>query len=133
VYDTLLALHLISAAITFITLVMFSAWAVGAPLTRGQFTLADMAWNVSGAGLLVFGVWLALNVDGYELWDAWILGAIVLLLVASFFGARARTPILAILDAGTGVASPTQVTIWHWLRTISVVGILVLMIWKPGA
>ena len=132
-YDTLLALHLLSAAITFIALVMFSAWAVGAPLTRRQFTLADMAWNVSGAGVLVFGVWLALYVDGYELWDGWILGAIVLLVVASFFGARARTPILAVLETGTGVASPTQMTIWHWLRTLSIVGILVLMIWKPGA
>ena len=35
VYDVLLALHLLSAAIAFVTVVMFSAWAVGAPITRG--------------------------------------------------------------------------------------------------
>jgi hypothetical protein len=133
VYDTLLGLHLLSAAVTFITLVLFSAWAVGAPLTRGQWTVADQAWNLSGAGLLIFGVWLALYVDGYELWDGWILGAIVLLVAATFFGARARQPVLAALDAGAAGASMRQVTVWHWLRTLSVIGILVLMVWKPGA
>ena len=73
-YDVLLALHLLSAAITFITLVIFSAWAFGSPVRKADFALADAAWNVSGFGLLVFGVWLALYIDGYELWDGWILG-----------------------------------------------------------
>jgi hypothetical protein len=132
VYDTLLALHLISAAITFVTLVMMSAWALGAPATRGGFTVADIAWDVSGAGVLIFGVWLALYVDGYELWDGWILGAIVLLGTATFFGARARSPVLAALEGG-GPATATEATVWHWLRTLSVIGILVLMVWKPGA
>jgi hypothetical protein len=133
VYDTLLALHLLSAAITFVTLVMFSAWAVGAPLTRGQWTVADQAWNVSGAGVLIFGVWLALYVDGYELWDGWILGALVLLIAATFFGARARTPVLAALAGGAAGPSTQLPTTWHWLRTLSIIGILVLMVWKPGA
>jgi hypothetical protein len=133
VYDTLLGLHLLFAAITFITLVTFTAWAFGAPVTRGQWTVADQAWNVSGAGILVFGVWLALYVDGYELWDGWILGALVLLIAATFFGARARTPVLAALDAAAGATTVREVTIWHWLRTLSIIGILVLMVWKPGA
>jgi hypothetical protein len=34
--------------------------------------------------------------------------------------------------ARTGAAT-RRVTFWHWLRTLSVVAILVLMIWKPGA
>jgi uncharacterized membrane protein len=50
------------------------------------FRLADWSWNVSGTGLLVFGVWLALCVDGYELWDGWILGALGLFVVASLRG-----------------------------------------------
>lgn len=130
-YDTLLALHLISAAISFVTVVMFSAWAAGAPLTRGTFVLSDAAWNVSGAGLLIFGVWLALYVDGYELWDGWILGALILLAAVSAFGAQARTKALAQLDPQT--ASERQVTMWHWLRTVVLIGIVVLMVWKPGA
>jgi hypothetical protein len=132
VYDTLLALHLLFAATTFITVVMFSAWAFGAPVAHGQFALADRAWDVSGAGVLIFGVWLALYVDGYELWDGWILGALVLLGAATFFGARARAQPLAVLEGG-GEMTARQVTAWHWLRTLSVLGILILMVWKPGA
>ena len=132
-YDTLLALHLLSAAIAFITVVMFSAWALGAPAIRGHFAVADWAWNVSGAGLLIFGVWLALYVDGYELWDGWILGALVLFAATAAFGAWARKPVLAALDAQGGEATARQVTIWHWLRTLAMLGILILMVWKPGA
>ena len=133
-YDTLLFLHLLSAFIAFVTIAVFSAWAAGAPVGRGDFLLADMSWNVSGAGLLIFGVWLALYVDGYELWDGWILGAIVLFGAASAFGARARNEAVEVLEGG-GTAAPSarQVTLSHWLRTLSVVAILVLMIWKPGA
>jgi hypothetical protein len=132
-YDVLLALHLLSAAIAFVTIVMFSAWAFGAPATRGHFAIADAAWNISGAGLLVFGVWLALYIDGYELWDGWILGALVLFAVVSAFGAWARGPVLAALDAGGSEVTARQATIWHWLRSLALLGILVLMIWKPGA
>jgi hypothetical protein len=131
VYETLLALHLLSAAIAFITIVIFSAWAFGAPVRRPEFALADAAWNVSGAGLLIFGVWLALYVDGYELWDGWILGALGLFAVTAVTGALARTRALAVVD-GTA-PSARDVTLQHWLRTLSVLGILVLMVWKPGA
>jgi hypothetical protein len=133
-YDTLLFLHVLSGFIAFVSVTIFSAYALGAPVGKGDFALADWTWNVSGAGLLVFGVWLALYVDGYELWDGWILGAVVLLGAATAFGARARTVALAGLGNG-GEAEPSrrQVTVWHWLRTLSVVAILVLMIWKPGA
>jgi hypothetical protein len=133
-YDTLLFLHVLSAFVSFVTVTTFSAYAFGAPIGRGDFVFADWAWNLSGAGLLVFGVWLALYVDGYELWDGWILGALVLLVAASFFGARARTVAMAAME-GAGATEPSrrQVTLWHWLRTLSVVAMLVLMIWKPGA
>jgi len=131
-YDTLLFLHLLGAFITFITVVVFSAYAVGIAPSKGSFALGDWAWNVSGVLLLVFGVWLALYVDGYELWDGWILGAIVLLGIATAFGARARDEVLAQLGEG-GEPTAAMVNTWHWLRTASVVAILVLMVWKPGA
>jgi hypothetical protein len=132
-YDVLLALHLLSAAIAFVTVAMFSAWAAGAPVRRFDFVLADQAWNVSGAGLLVFGVWLALNVDDYELWDGWIVGALVLFVAASLFGAIARRPALARVDDDQTAAGAPPVIAWHWRRTLALVGILVLMVWKPGA
>ena len=132
-YDALLFLHVLSAAIVFITVVMFSAYALGAPVGRANFAIADWAWNISGAGLVIFGVWLTLYLDGYELWDGWILGALVLFGLASWFGARARTEAMALLPGGDGQPGRAQVTMWHWLRAASVVAILVLMIWKPGA
>ena len=133
-YDTLIFLHVLSAFIAFVSVAMFSAYAFGAPVGRGDFALADWTWNLSGAGLLGFGVWLALYVDGYELWDGWILGSLVLLIAASAFGARARALVVGELEDGGGTGAATrQVTLWHWLRTLSVVAILGLMIWKPGA
>lgn len=134
-YDTLVFLHVLSAFVAFVTVMIFSAYAFGAPVGRGDFVVADWAWNVSGAGLLAFGVWLALYVDGYELWDGWILGSVVLLVAASGFGAMARTVAMAAMTSGGGGAGPPgrQVTLWHWLRTLSVVAILALMVWKPGA
>ena len=93
-YDTLLFLHLLGAFTAFVTIAMFSAYALGVAPDRGSFLLADWSWNVSGVLLVVFGVWLALYVDGYEIWDGWILAALVLLGVASAFGSRARMAVV---------------------------------------
>jgi hypothetical protein len=134
VYDTLLFLHLLGAFIAFVTVAMFSAWAFGAPANRGGFLVADWAWNVSGGMLLVFGVWLALYLDSYELWDGWILGALILFLATVPFGMLAHTAVKGELDDGAELRRlASGVTVWHWLRTAALVGILVLMIWKPGA
>lgn len=133
-YDTLLFLHLLSAFIAFVTVAVFGAYAFGARVGRVDFLLADWAWNVSGAGLVFFGVWLALYVDGYQLWDPWIIGAFVLFGAASAFGAYARNGALAALEEGDGtVAADARLALWQWLRALSLIGILALMIWKPGA
>ncbi len=131
-YDTLLFLHLLGAFATFVTIAMFSAYAFGVTPNRGNFLLGDWAWNVSGLVVTVFGVWLALYVDGYEIWDGWILASLILLVVASAFGARAR--IVVMNGLGTGAGAPVgRLSSWHWLRTAAIIAILVLMIWKPGA
>jgi hypothetical protein len=134
VYHTLLFLHLLSAFIAFVTVAIFGAYALGVPVGKANFRLADVSWNVSGAGLLIFGVWLALYVDGYEIWDGWILGALALFFAASAFGAWARKGVAAAMKGGAGTEeSMRRAATWHWLRTLAMVGILVLMIWKPGA
>ena len=133
-YETLLFLHLLSAFVAFVTVAVFGAYALGARVGRADFLVADWAWNVSGTGLLVFGVWLTLYLDGYELWDGWILGALGLFIVASGFGALARNGAVGAIESIDG--SPTadrRMALWHWLRTLSLIGILALMIWKPGA
>ncbi len=138
-YDTLLFLHVLAAFALMVTAVTYSAVALGAPTGGRALGVANLLWDVGGLGTLVFGVWLALDVDGYEIWDGWILGALVLWAVATELGRRTREGYApAQVPAGEGGA-PTAVTaarrasLMHWLRTLAVIGLLVLMIWKPGA
>lgn len=76
--DTLLFLHLLSAAAVASALVVLSAVALGASMERGGVLLAFVMWNAGMLGVIVFGIALALDTDDYEIWDAWIAIAIVL-------------------------------------------------------
>lgn len=124
-YDTLLFLHLLAAFMLAVTVVTYTAVALGAPAGGRTLFVADRCWDVGGLGTLVLGIWLALHLDEYDFWDGWILGAIVLWMVATGLGVRARIR-AEDLD-------PSRAKLMHWLRTVAVVGLLVLMIWKPGA
>jgi hypothetical protein len=137
VYDWLLFFHLLAAFLLAVTAVTYSAVALGAPAGGRTLFVADRCWDVGGLGTLILGVWLALYLDQYEVWDGWIIGAIVLWLVATGLGDGVRRG-LADAEPGSpaagGVATvESRVALMHWLRTLAVVGLLVLMIWKPGA
>jgi len=128
VYDWLLFFHLLAAFLLSVTAVTYSAVALGAPTGGRTLFVADRCWDVGGLGTLILGVWLALYLDQYEIWDGWIIGAIVLWLVATGLGdsvRRRRLPEAEVVDS--------RVALMHWLRTLAVIGLLVLMIWKPGA
>jgi hypothetical protein len=116
--------------------VVFSAVAFGAPRDSRLLGIANAAWAVGGLGTLAFGIWLALYVDGYDLLDGWILGAIVLWAVATELGRRAQVGFTAVPASGEAAnASPLtgQATLLHWLRSLAVLALLVVMIYKPGA
>ncbi len=90
-YEWLLFLHVLAAFLLVAGLVAYGALVLGNGGDAARRALAPPAlalWNVGGLGVLVFGVWLALEVDGYELWDGWIIAAIVLWLIASGAGGR---------------------------------------------
>jgi len=125
VSDTLLFLHLFAAFLLAVTVVTYTAVALGAPASGRTLFVADRCWDVGGLGTLVLGIWLAINLDQYEIWDGWILGAIVLWMLATGLGVRARI--------GADDVSAEGAPLMHWLRTVAIVGLLVLMIWKPGA
>lgn len=127
VYDWLLFLHVLAAFMLASTVVTFSAVVLGAPAGTRAIALADVLWNIGGLGTLVFGIWLALDVDGYEVWDGWIIAAIVLWAVATETGRRAR------VELTPEGAAAGRAALWHWLRTLLVLALLVVMIWKPGA
>lgn len=124
-YDWLLFLHLISAFLLGVTVVVYSAVAFGATTDGRTMFMADRCWDVGGLGTLVLGIWLALHLDQYDFFDGWILGAIGLWLVATGLGQS----VIRRRAAGETAAIDTM----HWLRTLAVIGLLVLMVWKPGA
>jgi cell division protein FtsW (lipid II flippase) len=125
VYDWLLFLHVLAAFLLGVTVVMYSAVALGSTLGGRATFVADRCWDVGGLGTLVLGIWLALYLDAYEIWDGWIIGAIVVWLMATGLGENVRKRLAE--------GQTSAVTTMHWLRTLAVLGLLVLMIWKPGA
>lgn len=131
-YDWLLFLHILSALLVFGTVAVFSAFAFGATTDGRVLRVGNVLWDVSGAGLLIFGIWLALYVDGYSLLDGWILGALVLFAVVTELGRRAKVG-YSVTEGSTAVATARNAAMWHWLRTIGILLILYLMIYKPGA
>jgi hypothetical protein len=130
-YDTLLFLHLLSAAALFITVVMFSAFVWGAELSKPVLNVANAAWAIGGLGTIIFGVWLAIYVDGYQVWDGWVLIAIGLWLVGTETGRRAQLGADAVVGGGGAIVQ--QAVTMHWVRTLLVVLLLADMVWKPWA
>jgi hypothetical protein len=136
VYDTLLFLHVLSAFLLFVTVVVLSAVVRGAAVPRGLVRIANVMWDVGGLGTLVFGVWLAIYLDEYHPWDGWVISAIVLWMIATGLGVRTRE---ALVPAGEGMSalpagddSQLAATL-HWIRTVVVIALLAVMIFKPGA
>lgn len=122
--DALLFLHLLSAAAIFAAIVCFSAVVLGAQL---QPAVVRPFFVLSQAGLLgvfVFGLALAIDIDGYQPWDTWVLIAIVLWLAAGGTGDR----IVRGFREGGGIVART-----HWIHVALVVLLLADMVWKPWA
>jgi uncharacterized membrane protein len=132
VYHTLLFLHLIAAFLLAVTVVMYSTVALGATAGGRMLFVADRCWDVGGLGTLVLGIWLALNLDEYDFFDGWILGAIVLWFVATGLGQMVQRS-MATGETSAAAGETSAVDTLHWLRTLVVIGLLVLMVWKPGA
>jgi hypothetical protein len=133
VYHTLLFLHLIAAFLLAVTVVMYSAVALGATAGGRMLFVADRCWDVGGLGTLVLGIWLALNLDEYDFFDGWILGAIVLWFVATGLGQMVQRRMATGETSAATTGEAGAVDTLHWLRTLVVIGLLVLMVWKPGA
>jgi hypothetical protein len=151
-YDWMLALHLLSAfavgaALVLYSVLVFAGRRMTLEETRALFRLAPLGTIlvVAGAALvLVFGVILALDSDTFELWDGWIIAAIILWAALGAVGQRTGTyytgveklakqsdagteaEVLARLRASTG---PTL----HFVTVAIFVLLLLDMLFKPGA
>jgi hypothetical protein len=126
-YEWLLFLHVLAAFALVTGLAAYGVLALGGGGEAVRSALAPVAtlWDVGGLGTIVFGVWLALNVDGYELWDGWILAAIVLWAVAAGAGGR--------LARSMREGAPDRAQALFAVMAIATLLLLVDMIFKPGA
>jgi hypothetical protein len=131
VYHTLLFLHLLSAFALVSTVVIYSAFALGTASDSRVLAIGNVLWAAGGFGTLVFGIWLAIDLKRYQPWDGWIIAAIVLWAVASELGRRAEVGLKP--ATGADPAAQSRAVMFHWLRSLAVLALLVVMIYKPGA
>jgi Predicted integral membrane protein (DUF2269) len=155
--DWLLALHVLSgfafvAGIIFFWILIVAARRIDTPeatLRLGPLTrVADAAIAVGAGGTIFLGIWLALSVGNYDLWDWWILAAIVLWILATALGQRADVAYVPAVRKAQELQAAGQTgpnaELQALNRTsnglvlqaaISVIVLLIIldMIWKPGA
>jgi hypothetical protein len=143
VYDFLLFVHVLFAFGLVAALTLF--WALILTTRPGRESAPpDLAmWlgrlgailvGVSMMGALVFGVWLAIYVDGYKLWDGWILGSLLLWAIAGAAGQRSGVHYQRAADEGADAVALRRSGLQFQVASTGAVALLlVLMIFKPGA
>jgi uncharacterized membrane protein len=131
-YQTLLFFHVLSAFLLVSAVVIYSAFVLGSPVNRPTRLVAEIIWGVGGVGTLIFGVWLALNRPEYEIYNGWIIAALVLWVLANGAGAQVSRGIQPTGD-DSAVSIDRRVAFAHWMRVLWVVLLLLDMVWKPGA
>ena len=105
--------------------------------------------TVGSLGAIIFGVWLAISLDGVAVWSGWVIAAIILWAVGTETGRRGGTvlrgrPSTARRSSSRpGRPAPTrsspssartqQGLMLHSVASLAILLILVDMIWKPGA
>ena len=155
--DWVLALHVLSAfalvaGIVFFWVIVVAARQADTPeatLRLGPLTrVADAAVGVGMGGTILLGIWLAFSVGGYEIWNGWIIAAIVLWFIAAALGRRTSAAFApGVLkaqelqaagraEADMELAALNRTSNGLLLQALTSVVMLILladMIWKPGA
>ena len=155
--DWLLALHVLSAFAYVAGVVLF--WILIVAVRRIDtpeetirmgpiVNVGNAAVGIGAGGTILLGIWLAFALDGYAIWDGWIIAALILWAIAAAFGQRtgaaymqgmtkaneleaagqrgANMELLALNRTSNGV-------LMHALASVVVLLILLDMIFKPGA
>jgi uncharacterized membrane protein len=133
-YEWLLFFHVTGAFAIVASVVLYGAIVLGPPAgLGGRFVrLGNMLFMVGAVLTLLFGIWLAIDDDQYEIWNGWIIAALVLWALAGAVEQRFRRS----LDASTTAEPSTRArgaTIAYALLAAIVLLFLLLMITKPGA
>ena len=155
--DWLLALHVLAAFAYVAAIVLF--WILIVAVRRidtpeetirmgPMVNVGNAAVGIGAGGTIVFGIWLAFALDGYAIWDGWIIAALILWAIAGAVGQRtgaaymqgmtkakeleaagqrgANAELLALNRTSAGV-------LMHTVASVVVLLILLDMIFKPGA
>ena len=155
--DWILALHVLSAFAYVAGVVLFWVLVVA---VRGTDTpdgtirmdpvakVGNAAVGIGAGGTIVLGIWLAFSVGGYDIWDGWIIAALVLWFISAEIGRRTGAAYLQGMNKAkelrtAGETGPStellalnrtrEGLVLHVLASAVVLLILVDMIWKPGA
>jgi uncharacterized membrane protein len=129
--DWILALHLLSAFALVAGMILFWVLFVPSAGPAGDATLAalsrvgSVAVIVGSVGTLVFGVWLAISLDAYQLWDGWVIAALVLWAISAETGRRA--------GEAAAAEERQRSLVFHAVSSLAILLLLIDMIWKPGA
>ena len=136
-YDWLLFLHVLSAFIAVGALTALWALILGSRGTEPSVSpdsamrfgqTAGILVGVGMMGAIVFGIWLAIDVDAYQLWDGWILASLVIWAISGWAGGQSGKAF-----AGEAVGGRQAGIRYQAINSVGLFIILVLMIWKPGA
>jgi uncharacterized membrane protein len=157
-YDWLLFLHVASAFALVAALVLYWAIAVAGrntdrPSTSLRYFRIARPANIlviaGTVGTLLFGIWLAIDHEDFQIWDGWIIAALVLWAIAAGTGQRGGqvyaqaqklSERLAAEGRGEEPNSELRTLLQDrramWLNVVSSLAVVVLlidMIYKPGA
>jgi uncharacterized membrane protein len=155
--EWLLALHVLSAfayvgGIVLFWILIVAVRRIDAPegtiRTEPVVKVGNAAVAVGAVGTIVLGIWLAFALDGYAIWDGWIIAALVLWAASGAFGQRTgvaymqgMTKAKELDAAGRPGPDPELLALnrtsngvlFHFLTSVAVLLILIDMIFKPGA
>ena len=155
--DWMLALHVLSAFAVVAGMIVF--WVLIAAVRRTATpegtlrvgplaSVADAAIGIGMGGAIILGIWLAFSVGGYDIWDPWIVAAIVLWTITTALGQRVSAAYAAGVNKArelraVGRAGPNaellalnrtrKGVLFQGLVSLLVLLIVIDMIWKPGA
>jgi hypothetical protein len=155
--DWLLALHVLAAFAYVAGVVLFWILIVAVrKIDTPEETIrigpivnvGNAAVGIGAGGTILLGIWLAFALDGYAIWDGWIIAALILWAIAGAVGQRtgvaymqgmtkakeleaagqrgANAELLALNRTSNGV-------LMHAVTSVVVLLILLDMIFKPGA
>lgn len=155
--DWMLALHVLTAFSWLAGIVVFwvliaavrsTDTAEGTLRFEPVVRVGNAAVGLGMGGTMLFGLWLAFSVGGYDVWDGWIIAALLLWVISAPLGQRTgaaymqgtnkarelreagqsgpNAELLALNRTSTGL-------VLQLLWSVVVLLILIDMIWKPGA